>query len=75
MTGRGLGTPSGGSDLIRNNFTFSMVPATPTDAELKSGFTIVATRNVNTDPTIYKFEVTEAGEIRQILPSVRAMGE
>src|SRR4051794_27750720 len=42
MTGRSIGTPSGGSDLLRNNFTISMVPATPTDAELKDGFTIVA---------------------------------
>ena len=75
LAGRSLGEINSAGNLLRNNFTFSMVPASPTDDELKSGYTIVATRNVATDPVIYKFEVTQSGEIRQILPSVRAVGE
>ena len=38
-----IGTNSG-ADVIRGKFTISMVPAAPTDAELKNGYTITATR-------------------------------
>src|SRR4051794_16505384 len=41
-----IGTPSG-ADVMRNKFTISMVPATPTDGQLRDGYTITATRNVN----------------------------
>src|SRR5262245_44450902 len=38
----GLGTPSGTS-LIRGRFVFSMSPVAPTDTELKTAYTIIAT--------------------------------
>ena len=63
----GLGSPSG-NDVLRGKFVLSMVPATPTDAELKNGYTITAIRNVTGESTIYEYEVNQSGEIRQILP-------
>jgi type IV pilus assembly protein PilE len=62
-----IGTPSG-SDVIRGKFVFSMVPATPTDGDLKNGYTITATRNVSGEGVVYVYELTQAGDIRQILP-------
>ena len=57
-----------GTDIIRGKFTISMAPAAPTDAELRNGFTITATRNVASEGVIYVYELTQAGEIRQVLP-------
>lgn len=62
-----LGTPSG-NEINRGKFVLSMTPAAPTDAELRNGYTVTATRNVNGEGVIYVYEVTQTGEIRQILP-------
>lgn len=62
-----IGTPSG-NDVVRGKFTLSMVPATPTDTQLRDGYTITATRNQSGEGVIYQYEVTQSGEIRQILP-------
>lgn len=62
-----LGTPSGNS-INRGKFVLSMTPAAPTDVELKNGYTITATRNVTGEGVTYVYEVTQAGDIRQILP-------
>lgn len=62
-----IGTPSG-NDVLRGKFTLSMVPATPTDAELRNGYTVTATRDVTSEGVVYKYELTQSGEIRQILP-------
>ncbi|HLL99441.1 MAG TPA: type II secretion system protein [Pyrinomonadaceae bacterium] len=39
-----LGTNAGTTTLRRGNYTFVMSPVTPTEAELRLGFTIIATR-------------------------------
>jgi prepilin-type N-terminal cleavage/methylation domain-containing protein len=62
-----IGTASG-NDLNRGKFVLSMVPATPSDVQLKDGYTITATRNVSGEGVVYQYEVTQAGEIRQIQP-------
>ncbi len=62
-----IGTPSG-NDIIRGKFIFSMEPAAPTDLELKNAYTITATRNVAGEGVIYIYELTQSGDIRQILP-------
>ena len=62
-----LGTPSG-NDINRGNFVLSMTPSVPTDAELRVGFTITATRNVSGEGVTYIYELTQTGEIRQISP-------
>jgi prepilin-type N-terminal cleavage/methylation domain-containing protein len=65
---RGIGTSVGPNQIERNQFTFDMVPGTPTDVELRDGYTVTATRNVTGDTNIYKYELDQSGEIRQILP-------
>lgn len=56
-----------GDRVIRGRYTFEMTPLSPTDAELRSEYTITATRSVS-DDTIYKYELNQTGEIVQILP-------
>ncbi len=65
--GNAFGTMSG-TDLIRGKFTYQMSPATPTDAELKEGFTIIATKPGNAQETGYVVSVDQTGEITQIFP-------
>jgi hypothetical protein len=60
MSGGNLGTPSG-TDLLRGKFVISITPSTPTNAELKGGFTITATRNVAGEGQIFVYEVTQSG--------------
>ena len=62
----GLGTTAG-DKVIRGRYVFEMNPAAPTDAELMNEFTITATRGV-TDDVVYKYELTQTGEIVQLLP-------
>ena len=62
-----IGTPSG-NELLRGKFVLAMVPAVPTDAELNAGYTITATRNILGEDVVYVYEITQAGEVRQILP-------
>ena len=62
-----LGTMSG-NELDRGKFALTMTPADPTNVELKQAYTITATRNVASEGVIYVYEVTQSGEIRQILP-------
>lgn len=61
-----FGTLSGNS-LTRGRFTFEMSPLTPTDAELRNGYTIVATGQ-NIGGTTYIFRVNQTGEIIQVSP-------
>ena len=62
-----LGTPSG-NDIMRGKYTISMSPAAPTDAQLRDGYTITATRNVSSEGVTYIYQVTQSGELTQILP-------
>jgi len=62
-----IGSPSG-NDVVRGKFTLSMVPANPTDGQLKDGYTITATRNITGEGVVYQYQLTQAGDIQQILP-------
>lgn len=62
-----VGTNSG-NEVNRGRFVFSMSPAAPTDAELRNGYTINATRDVTGEGVVYVYQLTQAGEIRQVLP-------
>ena len=64
---QGLGTTSG-NQIIRGKFVLEMTPTAPTDAELRDTYTITATRDVSNEDVIFKYELTQNGEIRQILP-------
>jgi prepilin-type N-terminal cleavage/methylation domain-containing protein len=67
MVSGSLGTNSG-SDVNRGKFVLSMVPASPTDVELKNGFTITATRNVASEGQMYVYQLTQTGELVQVIP-------
>ncbi len=62
-----LGTNSG-SDVNRGKFVMSMVPAAPSDVELRNAYTITATRNVSGEGQIFVYQLTQTGELTQILP-------
>lgn len=62
-----IGAPSG-SDLTRYQFTISSVPAAPTDAELRQGYTFTASRNVPGEG-LYVYELKENGRVEQISPA------
>jgi prepilin-type N-terminal cleavage/methylation domain-containing protein len=63
-----LGVSIGVNQTERNNFTFEMVPASPSSDELKDGYVITATRNPTGDTNIYKYSVDQTGYITQVLP-------
>lgn len=67
ILGNGLGTVAG-NQMFRGKYTFEMVPAAPTDVELRDGYTILATRDVLGEPIVYQYEITQAGKITRILP-------
>lgn len=62
-----LGTISG-TDLIRGKFTLQMNPVTPTDAELKDNYTIIATKPASGPDTRYVVSVDQSGKVTQIFP-------
>jgi len=63
-----IGTPYG-NQVTRGKFIFSMSPdPSPTDADLKNGFEITATRNVTGEGVVYVYRLDQSGEIRQVLP-------
>ena len=62
-----LGTPSGDA-LVRGRFTIEMSPAAPSDAELRSTYTIVATGNFGVDGVPYVYRMNQSGEIVQVTP-------
>ena len=68
LVGDGVGRPVGPNQLSRNRFVIEMVPPVPTDPELKDGYTVIATRRLADEAQVYKFELTQTGEIRQVLP-------
>jgi len=67
IVGHSLGTEVG-DKIVRNKFTFEMNPVTPTDAELKEKYFISATRSVVGDDIVYRYELTQTGEIEQVFP-------
>jgi Tfp pilus assembly protein PilE len=62
-----IGKPVG-NGIARGKYLLSMSPDLPSEGELKNGYTIMATRNPDGDGGPYVYELTERGEIRQILP-------
>lgn len=67
MLSQSFGSVSG-NQLIRGKYVYEMTPVAPTDAELRQSYTITATRNIISEGQIFKYEITQAGNIRQILP-------
>jgi len=67
VLGQGLGVTAG-NQINRGKFVFEMTPVAPTNTDLASRYTITATRNISGEGVIYKYEITQTGDIRQILP-------
>jgi prepilin-type N-terminal cleavage/methylation domain-containing protein len=68
LLGDGVGRSIGANQLTRNRFVIEMVPAVPTDVELHDAYTVTATQDLGDGGQVYKFELSQTGEIRQILP-------
>jgi prepilin-type N-terminal cleavage/methylation domain-containing protein len=66
--GGNLGQTIGVNQVVKSHFLYEMVPATPTNAELKDTYTITTSRYVAGETVIYKFSVDQTGFISQILP-------
>lgn len=66
ILGTSLGTTVG-DRVVKGQYVYEMTPVTPTDEELRTEYTITATRTA-TDDVVYSYEVTQSGRIRQILP-------
>ncbi len=58
----GLGTISG-TNMTRGKFTFQMAPASPTDAQLRGGYTIIVTKANAAGETPYALQVDQTGQI------------
>lgn len=63
----GLGTVTS-NVLTRDKFTFTMTPGTPTDAQLRSGYSITATKSVSGSELPNVISLTQTGQIVQVLP-------
>ena len=57
-----------GTEVHRGRFVLAMVPANPTDAELREGYTMTATRTDPGEGITYLYELTQSGTIREVLP-------
>jgi prepilin-type N-terminal cleavage/methylation domain-containing protein len=62
-----LGTMSG-TDLIRGKFVFTMTPVSPTNAELRDGYEIVATKAVIGSEIPYVVSLNQTGYIDDVFP-------
>jgi len=58
----------GGESLVRGRYVYTMNPARPSDADLKTSYTIIARRDVAGD-VLYQYELDESGRIWQVWPA------
>jgi prepilin-type N-terminal cleavage/methylation domain-containing protein len=63
----GFGTTTG-TGIVKGRYVYEMSPLTPTDLELKDGYTIIATGSNGSSGTPYVFRVIQTGEIIQVTP-------
>ena len=63
----GFGTTSG-SSIIKGRFIYEMSPLTPTNAELKDGYTIIGSGTNGVVGIPYVFKVDQTGRIVQTTP-------
>jgi prepilin-type N-terminal cleavage/methylation domain-containing protein len=59
---------TGLTTMVRGNFLFSMTPASPTDADLQQGYTVVASKAASGTELPYVIQVDERGQIVQLFP-------
>lgn len=61
-----LGSTLSNGSLQRGNFNFLMSPATPTDEQLREGFTIIATKAVTSSEVPVVIQINERGHATAI---------
>lgn len=54
--------------IVRGSFTFTMVPDNPDDEQLREGFTVIASRTIDSADLPYVLSASQTGEIVQITP-------
>ena len=64
----GLGVVSG-DQVTRGRYTFDMVPAAPTNPQLRDNYTITATRNISGSEVLYKYQLDQSGKITRLFPA------
>lgn len=57
-----------GNTILRRNFTYTMSPLNPTDADLKENFTILATKTTDVADVPFVLALSADGEIVQVIP-------
>ncbi len=62
-----LGTTVG-TEVQRGIYTFTMSPTSPTNAELRDNFTVIASKASSYDNTPYVISLDATGQITQIFP-------
>jgi prepilin-type N-terminal cleavage/methylation domain-containing protein len=67
LQSNGFGATSSNT-IQRGNFTFTMSPTTPTDTELRTDYTILATKTIDASDVPYVISINSTGEIVQIIP-------
>lgn len=58
-----------GNQINRGRYTFDMVPAAPTNDELRNSYVITATLNVTGGDVPYKYQIDQSGKITRIFPA------
>jgi prepilin-type N-terminal cleavage/methylation domain-containing protein len=68
---RALGNAVGtqvGDKVVKGKYVFEMSPLRPDDDELKTGYSIIAKREVTGD-ALYQYELDQTGRIIQVYPT------
>ena len=66
LVGNGIGTDVS-PKIVRGQVTFEMSPAEPTDEQLKTRYFVTAIVP-HTSTFVYKYELSQTGEIEQVAP-------
>jgi hypothetical protein len=67
LRNNGLGATSGNT-IVRGKYTFTMSPPTPSNSQLTSDYTVIATRTIDSSDVPYQITVSADGQIIQLLP-------
>lgn len=65
--GNAIGTQVG-DKVVKGKYVFEMSPQRPQDDELKTGYSIIAKREVTGD-ALYQYELDQTGRIIQVYPA------
>lgn len=67
LRNNGLGTTSGNT-ITRGKYIFTMSPPTPSNSQLTTDYTVIATRSIDSVDVPYQITVSADGQIIQLIP-------